>query len=353
MRRAPQVTVSPAERRELARWVRARDRLGRLAVRARIVLEAARGRPNSAIAARLGVAPETVARWRDRFRSAGLDGLRREAPRAGASARIPRELVEQVLNATIDRRGSIGSDWSTRSLARELRTNHMAIHRIWRTYGLVHGPPGPASASPTAQTRVDLVGTYRSARASAIVFGIDGPVHPRPRLSTAPAPPTLGEGRPPTADPLAVAGQLIAALRADEPVRTPAAGSGPSPSSLLVFLRSIEQNTTPRVRLDAIFDRPLSALGDRVAAWLEAHPRYRVFTTGTDEEWIRSTESWLRRWENVRLHPGSFRSVRAFRATRVGPAERNPRGEAARPAWRAGRSPLGRWSRGAPATGGA
>lgn len=47
----------------------------RLVVRARIVLAAAEGEENASIATRLGVALNTVIKWRKRFFEEGMDGL--------------------------------------------------------------------------------------------------------------------------------------------------------------------------------------------------------------------------------------------------------------------------------------
>src|SRR5262249_56881858 len=59
-----------------------RDRL-----RARIVLLAARGRPNAAIAAQLGITIDTVRKWRSRFAEHGLAGLAGR-PRSGRPRRL-------------------------------------------------------------------------------------------------------------------------------------------------------------------------------------------------------------------------------------------------------------------------
>jgi transposase len=74
-RRATPVVLTPEERAELRRRVRARTGTQQAAQRAGIVLRAAAGMESRAVAAELGVAPGTVRHWRDRFARDRLDGL--------------------------------------------------------------------------------------------------------------------------------------------------------------------------------------------------------------------------------------------------------------------------------------
>jgi len=101
-------------------------------------------------------------------------------------------------------------------------------------------------------------------------------------------------------------------LRATAPRHARGTGPAPDSGSLLVFLRAVEQRTGPSVRLEAIFDRPLDRLGDRVVAWLRAHPRYRAYPTENAEEFARSAEAWPNRWERSALRPDSFEQLRSY-----------------------------------------
>jgi FixJ family two-component response regulator len=74
-RHATPITLAPGERAELARRVRARTSRQQEAQRAHIVLRAAAGAANQAIAAELGLSRRTAQHWRDRFAAERLAGL--------------------------------------------------------------------------------------------------------------------------------------------------------------------------------------------------------------------------------------------------------------------------------------
>ncbi|MBI2202040.1 MAG: helix-turn-helix domain-containing protein [Armatimonadetes bacterium] len=74
-RHATTIVLTPEERAELERRVRARTSSQQAAVRARIVLRAAEGEQNQDIAVALHIARHTVQHWRDRFAQKRLPGL--------------------------------------------------------------------------------------------------------------------------------------------------------------------------------------------------------------------------------------------------------------------------------------
>src|SRR3954452_21380297 len=76
----------------LGSWTRSSSMRAGLAQRARIVLMAADGVPNTEIAERVGVARQTVISWRERYTASGIAGLTDEhrsgRPRTVARATI-------------------------------------------------------------------------------------------------------------------------------------------------------------------------------------------------------------------------------------------------------------------------
>ncbi len=81
------VTLTASERKTLQRRARGATTPYRDRVRAQIVLAAARGRPTARIAVDLGISEDTARRWRGRFATCRLDGLK-DLPRSGRPRRI-------------------------------------------------------------------------------------------------------------------------------------------------------------------------------------------------------------------------------------------------------------------------
>ena len=82
-------------------WARRRKTAQALALRARIVLRAAEGLSNTAIAAELGIAKHTVGKWRERFARLRTDGLLGRAPSRRARGGSADEQVAALVDRTL------------------------------------------------------------------------------------------------------------------------------------------------------------------------------------------------------------------------------------------------------------
>jgi transposase len=155
--------LSDEERQVLAGWTRRRRTAQALAVRSRIVLECAKGRSNTEVAASLAVSRETVRKWRARFVRDRVEGLTDE-PRPGAPRKITDEQVERVITATLEQKPPHNdTHWSTRSMATATGMSQSAISRIWRAFGLTPHlvQTGKLSTDPQFIAKVrDIVGLY-------------------------------------------------------------------------------------------------------------------------------------------------------------------------------------------------
>jgi transposase len=127
--------ISPSERERLLSWTRRHKSAQALALRARIVLGAAAGETNRAIAQRLSITPQTVCKWRARFLERRLDGLLDE-PRPGAPRRISDADVDALITKTLHERPHGATHWSSRLMAEASGLSQSAVVRIWKAFGL-------------------------------------------------------------------------------------------------------------------------------------------------------------------------------------------------------------------------
>jgi len=169
------LVLSCEEHAKLQQWARRPPTAQRLALRARLVLACAEGLSNQAVGRQLRVCGATVGKWRERFRTARLEGLADE-PRPGAPREISDAQVEEVITRTLESPPPQATHWTTRSMARATKLSHMAVARIWRAFGL---PPHrqetfKLSSDPFFVEKVrDIVGLYWNPPDHAVVLGVD------------------------------------------------------------------------------------------------------------------------------------------------------------------------------------
>jgi hypothetical protein len=110
------VELTDDERSQLLAWTRRAKSANAVAIRSRIVLAAADGLGNTAVAAKLGIEVGTARKWRARFLADRLEGLLDE-PRPGRPRTVSDEQVEAVITWTLETTPADATHWSTRSLA--------------------------------------------------------------------------------------------------------------------------------------------------------------------------------------------------------------------------------------------
>lgn len=123
------IELTALDRTELERQVRAGGTPQRQVLRALIVLLAADGASNAAIAAELGTCVDTARKWRARFAAKGAVGLV-DAPRSGRppvyTAADRAQVTAWACSLPVDHDVPL-SRWSTTELARQLLTDGVAV----------------------------------------------------------------------------------------------------------------------------------------------------------------------------------------------------------------------------------
>ena len=173
MRVAPEIVLTSEEHIELTKLVRSKLSSVRLAQHARILLLAAEGMQNKAIAQQLGVGRVQVARWRERYAESRLAGIERDLPRGAPPAKVD---VARLVELTTQTKPEAATHWSTRTMAAKLGVSAASVSRHWRANGLKpHVVRGfKVSRDPKFVEKLeDIVGLYMSPPEHALVLCCD------------------------------------------------------------------------------------------------------------------------------------------------------------------------------------
>jgi transposase len=308
--------IEPADLEKLQMLARRPKTAQRLAIRAKIVLQAGQGTPNHEIARQIGVTGATVGKWRERFRLRGLDGLGDDT-RPGAPRKITDAKVEEAVTRTLESLPAAATHWSTRSLASQVGLSQTAVVRIWHAFGLQphRTETFKVSTDPFFVEKVrDVVGLYINPPDHAMVLCVDEksqvqaldrtqPILPlRPGLpeqrthdyerngtTTLFAALDIATGR--------VIGQCYRRHRHQE---------------FLKFLEVVDSKIPSEGEVHLVLDNYATHKTPKVVRWFARHPRYRIHFTPTSASWINQVERWFAGITEKRIRRGSFDGVRSL-----------------------------------------
>jgi transposase len=318
MPRGPQPTpihLSADEQTKLADWSRRPTSAQRLALRANIVLLAAAGCSNAAIATHLRVTVPTVRKWRDRFSAQRLDGLVDE-PRPGAPRTITDAQVEAAVTRTLESKPAAATHWSTRTLARELGLSQTAVVRIWHAFGLKphRRSSFKFSTDPYFVEKVrDIVGLYLAPPDKAVVLCVDEKSQVQALDRTQPTQPLL-PGRPEAASHDYVrhgTTSLFAALDVATGAVIGTCHRQHRHQEFLQFLDHVAATVTPppEATIHVVMDNYGTHKHPRVRDWFVRHPAFVPHFTPTSSSWLNQVERFFAQITQRRIRRGSFQSV--------------------------------------------
>ena len=114
-----------------------------------------------------------VARWRERYLQAGVEGIERDLPRGAPPVKVH---VAELVQLTTQSKPAAATHWSTRKLAAELGVAASTVWRHWQSHGLKpHIVRGlKVSRDPQFVEKLeDIVGLYMSPPEHALVLCCD------------------------------------------------------------------------------------------------------------------------------------------------------------------------------------
>jgi transposase len=315
-RPAPALILREGDREELSRLTRSSSVRAGLAQRARIVLLAADGESNTAIAMLLGVSRPTVIGWRDRYLARGVAGLDDE-PRSGRPRTIDHAAIITATLRPPPKKYGV-THWSTRLLARHLGISDATVAKAWRECRV---QPWRAesfrfSTDPELVGKVtDVVGLYLNPPENGIVLCVDEKSQIQALDRTAPIlplQPGLVERR--SHDYVRHGtSTLFAAMDIATGQVTGACKPRHRHQEFLAFLKQVTR-AYPEGELHLVMDNYAAHKHPNVKKWLGDNPRVVVHLTPTHASWMNLVEVWFSLIERQAIHRGTFRSVRDLNA---------------------------------------
>jgi transposase len=313
------VTLSDEDREILVRWARRPSTAQALAMRARIVLAAAEGETNTAIAEAVGAHPVTVGKWRRRFVEAGIDGLHDE-PRPGAPRTVTDADVERVIVKTLEEQPADATHWSTRSMAEATGMSQTMVSKIWRAFGLKPHLVDEFKLSPDPMfiDKVrDIVGLYLNPPEAAVVLCVDEKTQVQALDRTAPILPMLpgvperrthDYRRHGTTNLYAALDVVSGNVIADMTDRHRAI-------EFRKFLNQINREIPDGLDVHIVLDNVSTHKSPIIQNWLLRHPRFTFHFTPTYSSWMNLVERWFAELTTKWLRRGTHRSVKELTAS--------------------------------------
>ncbi len=315
MRIVPRVILTDEQRATLQRWARGRTTPARLVRRAQIVLLAAEGRENIAIAEELEIDRTIVNRWRRRFAEKGLAGIEKDAPRGGRPSTRRQEVAARIVRATTRERPADATHWSTNSLARHLGVSPSMVGRVWRANGLKPHlvRTFKVSNDPQFVEKVtDVVGLYLNPPERAMVFCVDEKSQIQALDRTQPGLP-IKKGRCGTMTHDYVrhgTTTLFAALEVAQGKLIGTCMPRHRHQEFIKFLNLVDAQVPQDLDLHLIVDNYATHKHAKVKAWLKRHSRVHLHFTPTSSSWLNLVERWFREITDKRIRRGVFHSVK-------------------------------------------
>ena len=274
------------------------------------------GDQNKDVAARLGIDPATVSKWRRRFVADRLEGLRDE-PRSGTPRTIDDARIEAVIVKTLESVPPDATHWSSRGMAKASGLSVSTVQRIWRAFGLQPHrlETFKLSTDPDFVAKVrDVVGLYMTPPDRAVVLCVDEKSQiqaldrSQPMLPMRPGQPArraqdykrhgttslfaaldIAAGR--------VIGKCYPRHRASEFRR---------------FLDEIEANVPADLDVHLVMDNYGTHKTPLIRDWLAKRPRWHVHLTPTSSSWLNQVERFFALLTDKQIRRGIHRSVDAL-----------------------------------------
>jgi transposase len=310
----PALTLSDTDREQVGLWLNAHGTPQQVTLRSQIVLAAAEGQPDSAIAGQLEINRKTVMLWRARFAQQGLESLWEVASGRGRKARYGSDKIKAIVDATLQTKPKGMTHWSCRLMAESQKVSKSTVSNIWRSHNLKPHRVKRFKLSRDSkflEKLTDVVGLYLNPPQQAMVLCVDEKSQIQALDRTQPGLP-LKKGRCGTMTHDYKRNGTTTLFAALEVLQGRVIGQcyqRHRHQEFLKFLCRLDQEFPGEVPLHLVMDNYGTHKHPKVQAWFKRHPRFVPHFVPTSSSWLNLIERWFGELTSKRVRRGSFGSV--------------------------------------------
>jgi len=310
----PALSLSDSDQQQLEQWASAFGTPQQVVLRCRIVLGAASGQSDNAIAAELAVNRHTVRLWRERLAEQGLPGLWEIASGRGRKPSYGPAKIQEIIDTTLQSKPKGQTQWSCRLLAQRLGVSKSTVNNIWRSHNLKphRVKTFKLSRDPRFLEKLtDVVGLYLNPPEQAIVLCVDEKSQIQALDRTQPGL-AMKKGRCGTLTHDYKRNGTTTLFAALELLQGKVVGEcyqRHRHQEFLKFLRCLDEEFPEPVPLHLVMDNYGTHKKQEVRSWLKKHPRFVLHFVPTSSSWLNLVERWFGELSRQCIRRGAFFSV--------------------------------------------
>ncbi|GAA0894225.1 IS630-like element ISRj1 family transposase [Fulvivirga kasyanovii] len=286
-RKPKEIVISESEYNQLLVMSQSSKLDKRYVDRAKIILLSKEKHTLDFIVEKTGLTRKVVNKWRNRFRSQGIEGLK-DAPRPGKPARITAEQKAMVIQKACKKPSGGYNNWSQQRIAREVGISQGKVNQILKQAAMKPHKTeywcGKSSDLEFKSKLINIVGLYMNPPENVIVLCVD-------EKTQMPALDRLRQGQAITYKRNGTVA-LIAALAVHTGKVTGQTVKSNKTDNFLKFLKKLDRVYHHKT-LHIIVDNLSVHNMEKVKEWLKTKRKIKVHFTPTYASWLNQIEIWF------------------------------------------------------------
>lgn len=311
-RKPKRIKLTQEQRATLQMWSKSGKTEQRMATRARVILLASEGKSISEIASEVRLSPQNTGKWRKRFESEGIEGLKDRKGR-GKKPEILPETRAKVIELACSKPEDGSNAWSCRKIADKLGIGKTTVNRILREGEIkphkVEYWCGKSTDPEFEKKAAEIIGLYLNPPDKALVLSVDEKSQVQALDRTQPALPIKAGQVKRLTNTYKRNGTtcLLAALSVHEGTVDARCVQRQTHKEILGFLKHIYRKYPGR-QLHVIMDNLSAHKHGAVKEWVKKRRRLTIHYTPTYSSWLNQIEIWFSIFSRDVLKGGVWKS---------------------------------------------